>query len=287
QLQVATGDIVVGPLTALPYSNTNGLYVNNDSGDPNNTFRIDAYANDLAIAGYSGGGAAMGTTITFRTGGPAGGEGNRVRINSSGYVGIGTMGPAYPLDVVGDIHTSGCVMYNGGAVGSCATPSDARLKMNIQPFAPVLDRLVALRPVHYEWNPSNPQKYRYAPGRNPGLIAQEVEAVFPSMVTTGEDGYKKVYYNELPYLLLAGVRELKARNDELKAKVSTLETQNRELTRDVARLRNERSEIAALEARLARLEAISVAGPRQERRAAQKSRPARQRASTEVARVRF
>jgi Chaperone of endosialidase len=302
-LQVATGDIVVGPTTSLPYSNTNGVYVTNDLGDAYNTFRLDAYKDDLAIAGFSAASASKGTTITFRTSTPGAGEANRVRISSSGEVGIGTMAPAYALDVVGDIRTSGCVIYNGGSVGSCASPSDARLKMNIQSFGPVLDRLVALRPVHFEWNPTNPPKYRFAPGRNPGLIAQEVERVFPDMVTTGDDGYKRVYYNELPYLLLQGIRELKASNDRQQTEIMDLsraasekDEQIATLTRQLKQMRESQARLNMLKARLARLEesaalgsgnSSSRAGIRgvngRSRQAAKKGR----RNSYQIARVRF
>jgi hypothetical protein len=57
---------------------------------------------------------------------------------------------------------------------------------------------------------------------NSGLIAQEVEKVFPEMVDTGIDGYKRVNYSELPYVTLAAVKELKAENDALKAQLAAL-----------------------------------------------------------------
>ena len=65
-------------------------------------------------------------------------------------VGIGLTAPAYALDVVGDINVTGCYLYGGsGNYGNC--PSDRRLKTNIQPFQPVLERVVMLHPVHFEW----------------------------------------------------------------------------------------------------------------------------------------
>ena len=60
------------------------------------------------------------------------------------------------LQVFGDIRvgttgTNGCLknFAGTGIVGTCS--SDRRLKKNITPFAPVLDQLTALQPVHYFW----------------------------------------------------------------------------------------------------------------------------------------
>jgi hypothetical protein len=50
-----------------------------------------------------------------------------------------------------------------------------------------------------------------------GVIAQDVEAVFPELVyAVGPDGYKAVDYAKLTAVLIEAVKELKQRNDELK-----------------------------------------------------------------------
>ncbi|HEY3382836.1 MAG TPA: tail fiber domain-containing protein [Vicinamibacterales bacterium] len=143
-------------------------------------------------------------------------------------VGIGTSAPNTTLQVVGDIRvgtsgTNGCLMNYAGAgmLGLCS--SDARLKTNVNPFAPVLDRLVRLQPVHFNWKVKEFPEYHFGEALNSGLIAQDVERVFPEMVATDVRGYKMVNYSELPYLTLAGVRELKAENDALKARLERLE----------------------------------------------------------------
>ena len=48
---------------------------------------------------------------------------------------------------------------------------------------------------------------------NLGLIAQEVEAVIPEVVSTGEneDGYKAIAYDSLIPLLIETIKELEAR----------------------------------------------------------------------------
>jgi hypothetical protein len=161
-------------------------------------------------------------------------------------VGIGTSSPSHTLDVMGDINISGCYLFSGsGTYGNCA--SDRRLKTNIQPLAPVLDRMVQLQPVYFNWKSSNPPEYRYGSGTAMGLIAQEVQQVFPEMVRMDTNGYRRVNYSELPLLLLESVRELKAENDDLRAQIKSQEERARSQKDDeVAKLRQEVEELRAL-----------------------------------------
>jgi Chaperone of endosialidase len=139
---------------------------------------------------------------------------------SSVNVGIGVAAPVDTLQVFGDIRvgtsgTNGCVKrYDGTALtGSCS--SDARLKTNIESFAPVLTQLVQLRPVNFSWRVEEFPEMHFGTSRSYGLIAQEVEKLFPEMVGKDEHGYRTVDYSRLPLLLVQGVRELKAENDRL------------------------------------------------------------------------
>jgi hypothetical protein len=151
-----------------------------------------------------------------------------------------------------------CTIWgNTNQQGSC--PSDARLKTNIQPFSHVLDRLVQLEPVHFNWNPSNPPLYRFGSGRNTGLIAQQVEKVFPDMVTIDEYGYRRVNYGLLPYLLLEGVRELKAANDSLRSEADNQRKQNEQARAEIAKLRRAAAATNATVANLGRTSAAKDA----------------------------
>ena len=53
--------------------------------------------------------------------------------------------------------------------------------------------------------------------RQIGLIAQEVEKIYPELVLTDVDGYKSVDYSKLTPILVEAIKELKAENDQLKA----------------------------------------------------------------------
>jgi len=166
---------------------------------------------------------------------------------SSVNVGIGTATPGQALDVVGNINASGCFMVGGtGFQGTCS--SDARLKKNILYFPQVLDKLVQLQPAYWNWRAEEFPQYHFGPGRNIGLIAQEVEKVFPDMVSTDTNGYKQVNYSQLPYLMLQAIRELKSENDTLRDQLQ-------------ARERQQQAKEAEWEERLQRLESAISSQP--------------------------
>ena len=143
-----------------------------------------------------------------------------------GNVGIGTFN-AFPtitdrLQVFGDIRvgtsgTDGCIrnFAGTGIVGTCS--SDRRFKKDITPFNRVLNQLAALQPVHYFWRAADFPQQNFGDSRAYGLIAQDVEAVLPELVVTGDDGFKAVDYTKLPLLTIQAMKELKAENDALKA----------------------------------------------------------------------
>jgi hypothetical protein len=132
---------------------------------------------------------------------------------------------------VGAGTTIGCVQDGDGTAiaGSCI--SDRRLKKDIRSFAPMLDRVVKLRPVTYRWRADEFPVRRFGEDETYGLIAQEVEELFPEMVTPDAEGYKTVDYSRLPLLLLSAVKEEHARVRELEGQVTSLETRLEALER--------------------------------------------------------
>ncbi len=49
-----------------------------------------------------------------------------------------------------------------------------------------------------------------------GLLAQDVQEVFPEAVSMGEDGYLQLNLNPVNIALINAVKQLKAENDRLK-----------------------------------------------------------------------
>ncbi len=112
-------------------------------------------------------------------------------VGTSGAVGIGKDFPTQAglmLDVNGDARAR-----------SWETLSDRNLKEEIRPVGSVLERLARLQAVQFRWKETGEQDL--------GVIAQEVEAVFPELVTE-RDGVKSVDYSGLTAVLLAAVSEL-------------------------------------------------------------------------------
>ena len=132
----------------------------------------------------------------------------------SGDVGIGTTTPGYKLDVAGSAHAT-----------SFPVSSDARFKKNVNRLTNVLDKLDKVRGVSFEWNETYEALGRSSGHREIGVIAQEVEKVFPELVSSWYDEeYKAVDYSRMTGVLIEAVKELKAQNETLKQRVESLES---------------------------------------------------------------
>ena len=97
-----------------------------------------------------------------------------------------------------------------------------RWKKNISGLSMILDEITQLNPVYYEWKKEEFPEMSFDSGLQVGLIAQEVEKLFPELVKTNEDGYKAVSYEKLTVVLLEGMKEQQQQIDELKALVEQL-----------------------------------------------------------------
>lgn len=132
-----------------------------------------------------------------------------VRITSAGNVGIGTTSPGYKL------HVNGSAAKPGG--GSWTNSSDQKLKKNIEPLKGALKKLTGLRGVVFEWK--QPEKQGNLTGKQIGLIAQEVEKIFPEWVGTDAEGYKDLTVRGFEALTVESFKEVKQELDELKSAI--------------------------------------------------------------------
>ncbi len=135
-----------------------------------------------------------------------------MRIANTGNVGIGK-NPAYKLDVAGAV----------GATDFLYT-SDIKLKENIKPLEGSLNKILQLQGVSFNWKNNGVG--------NIGLIAQDVENVYPELVQTSSDGIKSVEYGNLVAPLIESVKEQNRRVDEQQKQID-------ELKREIERLKND------------------------------------------------
>ena len=84
--------------------------------------------------------------------------------------------------------------------------SDRRFKTDIQPVSDALTSLKKLNGVKFKWTDTD--------DKSMGVIAQDVEEVFPELVSEKEE-FKSVNYNGLVGVLIEAVKELSARVEEL------------------------------------------------------------------------
>jgi hypothetical protein len=158
--------------------------------------------------------------LFLRSSGPGGN--NNVIINpfpEDGNVGIGTQLPADKLHVQGNLRVTNIARKPGG--GSWTVLSDARLKTKVGQLKGVLDKMLRLRGVHFEWR--DPQEMGNLTGPQTGLIAQEVEKVFPEWVSSDPEGYKELTIRGFEALVIEALRELKNEIAKMKKRLDKIE----------------------------------------------------------------
>ena len=94
--------------------------------------------------------------------------------------------------------------------------SDQRLKENIRQIPGALDLLNNINGVYFDWTEEHLKKNGGEDGyfvrkNDLGVIAQEVEKIFPEAVAKREDGYYAVRYDKLIPSLIEAVKELSQR----------------------------------------------------------------------------
>jgi hypothetical protein len=124
------------------------------------------------------------------------------------FVGINDTTPSYALDVTGEINASTSLRINATQVctsAGCTSSSDRRLKENIAPLEGSLAQVLKLEGVNYHWI----NKRKFGEGKQVGLIAQDLEEVFPEVVITDPStGYKSVAYDHLIAPVIEAIKSI-------------------------------------------------------------------------------
>jgi hypothetical protein len=156
-------------------------------------------------------------------------------IRGSGNVGVGTITPTERLEVVGNILASGTI-----------TPSDERYKTNIATLNNSLSKLMKLRGVSYTMKKEFVDK-GFGEGIQIGVIAQEIEKLYPEIVITNkETGYKGVDYSKLTPILIEATKEQQKTIEFQEKKIQKLENEDLLKQKRLNKLEKELEEIKAL-----------------------------------------
>ena len=171
---------------------------------------------DSSLTGVSGGIVSVDASGTLTSSAVPGTNGNTIRSNGTSWVannnlynngtnvGIGTTTPGtYRLKVSGDVAANSFI-YN----------SDRKLKDNIADLDDPLGKIMALRGVSFTWKENGRKSL--------GLIAQEVEQVYPELVTESND-IKAVQYGNLVAPLIEAVKAQQHQIESLEKRISELE----------------------------------------------------------------
>lgn len=124
-------------------------------------------------------------------------------VRADGYVGLGGWSrPAWSwyTSPTGDMT----------AAGNVIAYSDPRLKENVRPIENALEKLTSLNGVRFTWKDIVHVKCK-AGKSDLGILANEVEAVFPEIVSTSieieGESYKAVAYDKLIPVLIEAIKE--------------------------------------------------------------------------------
>ena len=103
-------------------------------------------------------------------------------------------------------------------LGSINNPSDINLKDNIEKIN--IDDFNKLNPVSFTFKDDEKNKKHY------GFIAQELETVYPELVTNTELGFKSVNYIEMIPILLSQMKNMQMEIDKLKEDIHKMKNGN-------------------------------------------------------------
>ncbi len=176
-----------------------------DSTDDTSPSTSDASAGIRAFASQDHGNSNKGGYLTFFTknnvhNSTAATE--HMRITAAGNVGIGVTNPTVKFQVSGDATISGKFNSNG-----IQESSDIRFKKNIAPLEDALTNLLKVEGVSYNWKQDEFPERNFGYETEIGVIAQELEKIYPELVSTDSDGYKSVQYSHLVPVLIEAIKE--------------------------------------------------------------------------------
>jgi len=206
----ATAPGLVGPIILL--KNNAGIQSGTLGNSVDLRFALDGGSSvgnpNAYIRVAEDGNSQYGAWISFATmadGGAGSGPLEHMRIQSNGFVGIGTTAPDALLSVNGGADKTGG--------GSWATFSDRRLKNLDGDFTAGLSEILKLQPIRYRYKDDNALGIRDR-DQHVGFVAQEVQKVIPEAVTENNKGYLLVNNDPILWTMLNAIKEQQQQIEE-------------------------------------------------------------------------
>ena len=160
------------------------------------------------------------------------------------YVGSASLPTfTYDLEVNGSFKT-----------GKIYHASDRRWKKNIQTLDSALTKVLSLRGVSYEWRKDEFPNKKFSDGTQIGVIAQEVEKVYPELVNTDAEGYKAVEYANLVAVLIEAVKAQQKLIDNQTAEITSLKSDSEKAKAEISKLSDVQKQMDELKKQMAGLQ---------------------------------
>jgi len=226
-----TASIGAGTFSQLSSGNFNTGLGANTGSDNSSTSLTTGSSNTLV--GYGAGGVTTGSNNIViganngLTSNGVGGNSNNILIGSGASTTVAggiALGPGIAATVAGGFF----VQHNTGGPGNNAsfvagelveTLSSRQFKDDIRPLEDVSDRIDSVHPVRYRYKEGHGDTSR----ENIGLIAEEIEEIFPEFVVYGEDGLPRgLVYDQMVALIFKALQEANEEIRKLKAEVAIL-----------------------------------------------------------------
>jgi hypothetical protein len=225
-----SGWLGIGTDTAIAALHVEGGFYLDGTGSGNGTAYMEARGNngELLTVGIVGG---SGDAIVYQRANQelifGTDDTQRMLIHKDGNVGIGLIGgntvPSHLLHVNGVARST---------QSTWATSSDKRVKQNIKLLSDgSLNKIMHLKPVNYQWKKEYKNNRSGLKENNTGFIAQEIEEIFPDMVSIVKEDFgnnsiedfRVLNIGDLPVHLVKAMQEqqrqievLKSENQKLK-----------------------------------------------------------------------
>ena len=183
----------VGIGTATPQQNLDVVGAARSTYDSSNYSQLESNASGGVFKAL----AAGATNILLRSYGDS--------YFNGGNLGVGTSSPSEKLEVSGNILASGDI----------TAYSDARIKENVETLPNALESVKAMRGVTY--NKIGEEK------QSIGVIAQEVQAVLPQLVSEHKDEMLSVAYGNITAVLIEAIKEQQDIISQLEERIIDLE----------------------------------------------------------------